>query len=1158
MKSNQQLLKEIHSQKRKVKGAVNWKTLAVAALLSFSYTQTFAGIQGHIITLNYKKARLEQVLGDIQKQTGYEFLYETSLVKSLQNISVNIKNEKFETFLKSFLAENQLDYTIEDNTVYIIEKKTVDKSTNNGKSNIAATLRQQNQLSGRVVNELGQALAGVTVTTTKENIAVSTDLNGQFKVALNQLPQHIKFSAMGYEAKTMLVEQNQFLTITLQTSVSELNEVIVVGYGTQLKRDLTGSVGKVKGEDLKNMPVRGVAEALQGQAAGVQVTSTGGSPGAAPSVRIRGIGTVNDNNPLYVVDGLPQNDIAWLNPNDIESLEILKDASASAIYGSRAANGVIMVTTAKGKGVGDKLTNQLSFDSYVGFQNPVKVYEMMNASEFMDYKNLANTNAGLSPYFSDQDKKDVLKFLKSNTGSEEGTNWWKQINNKDAVIQNYDFAISGGMKDLAYRTSVSYLDQDGIIKGSDYDRLSIRGNVDHTVRDWLKFSGNLGVITEGRGNVLENSPGFNTAFIAFVADPLSPVYRNNLKDIPSILEPGLFLDRIDANNSWNNYSPILMTNKANPVAQTEIYKNNRWTGTAIKGGASVDIKLTDWLKFRSNFGADISSGISNSFQPKYYLNGNQFNVDATVGAANSKSNYYVWENTLTFEKKFDDHHVSALLGTSAEEWKSEYSAGSRSGLISNDPSQWIIDGGSINPQASGSKWESALNSYFSRIFYSYKNRYMVTANIRRDGSSSFAEGEKWGTFPSISAGWNFSEEEGLKNSPWLSSGKLRMSWGKIGNQNISRGAYLTTYSGNMGYYLFGNYNPQLIGGSNYIGNSAIQWEETEQMDIGVDLSFFQKKLNLTVDAYQKTTNGMLLNVPLPSYLGFPNSPWSNAGSVRNSGLEVDLSYRDKVGDFGYSISGNVSSVKNKVLSLGGGEPIAGGGWISYTTTLTQENMPIGYFYGFKTDGIFQNQAEIDSYVQTGVVPGDLRFVDVNNDGVINSEDRTRIGDPFPSLIYGLRLGGDYKNFDLQILAQGTLGNDIMNIKKIDMNSGVGWYNAPKDFMEQAWSPTNPSQEQFKISASNQSNLQISDWLVEDGSYLRIKSVQLGYNFPQQTLTKIKLQKLRIWAGGYNLFTFTKYKGLDPEIGSGSPLSMGVDQGYYPAAKSFMFGINVSF
>jgi len=1127
---------------------------SLSRVMTILLTSSFVHVYGHAysqkLTLNMKNASLKSVLSQIQKQTNYDFLIGQKQLDRISAINLTFKNADINHVLSKCLDPYDLVYEIKDKTIFIRESSSASSSS--------VETKQQKGLKGIVNDPSGQALHGVTVKVKGTNRATSTDQNGNFLFENIELNQIIEISLLGYNVLEWRIQNYGLQQITLQPQVRGLDEVVVVGYGTQLKRDLTGAVDQISGKELRNMPVRNATEALQGQAAGVQITSTGGSPGTPPAVRIRGIGTVNDNNPLYVVDGLPQADIGWLNPNDIQSMEVLKDASATAIYGSRAANGVIMVTTQKGSQGGDKLSNLIGFDTYFGFQNPVKVYDMMNAKEFMEYKNLANTNAGLSPYFTEANKQEVLKFLRSNNGNEEGTNWWKEVNQKSALIQNYDISVSGGMKDLSYRTSVNYLNQEGIIKGSNYDRISFRTNIEHNLRSWLKLSANIGIVSEGRGNVLENSPGFNTAFIAFVADPISPVYRNNLTDIPGFLKDALFLDKIDVNNPWSYYSPILMTNKENPVAQTAIYEKNRWKGKAIKGGGSIDVKLTDWLKFRSNLGLDLATGVSNSFAPKYYLNGNQFNSDATVGAYNSKTDYYVWENTLSFEKKWNDHHFTALLGTSAEQWSFESSGASKQGFVSNAPSQWIIDAGTINPQASGTKWESALNSYFGRVFYSYKNKYMLTGNFRYDGSSNFGTDKKWGAFPSISVGWNFADEDFVKDINWLSRGKLRASWGNIGNQNIGRGAYLTTYSGNQGYYYYGNYVPQLSGGSNYFGNTNIQWEKTEQLDVGVDLSFLQNKLEFNIDYYKKDTKGMLLTVPLPNYLGYSNSPWTNAGSVRNMGLEFAVKYHNKIGELGYSVGANASTFKNRVLSLGGGEPIPGGGWISYTTTLTEENMPIGYYYGFKTNGIFQNQTEVDQSGQTGAVPGDLRFVDINGDGIINSSDRTYIGDPFPDLSYGFTLGTDYKNFDLKVLAQGTIGNDIMNIVKIDMKSGVGWYNAPKELLTEAWSPGNSSQSQFKISSSNQNNLQISDWLVEDGSYLRIKSIQLGYSLPSYTLDRLQLKGLRVWAGAYNLFTFTKYSGLDPEIGNSSPLNMGVDQGYYPVAKSWMLGLNLSF
>ncbi len=1125
--------------------------LSILCVLLFTMP-VFAYSGAQSIMLNVKNERLENVFSQISLQTKYKFIYDDELIATMPRVSIDVKNAKLSEVLARTLATTDFTFEIIAGTV-VISRKPEPVKLPTGRKNI------QKMLTGRVQDEQGLPLPGATVAVkNRTGNKVISDANGNFSISVadNDI---IEVSFIGYHSQEVTVNAGMTtVTITLKSADAQLGEVVVVGYGTMKKRDVTGAVSQVKGDELKNLPVRNATEALQGKTSGVVVTSTGGSPGTPPAVRIRGIGTVNNNNPLYVVDGLPQTDIGWLNPNDISSMEILKDASASAIYGTRAANGVVMVTTKRGQQSGDVLRSTVTFDAYYGIQNPIKTYEMMNASEFIDYKNLANTNAGLPAFYSPTQKAEVLNFLKSNFGSEEGTNWWNEINQKDAPVQNYNVTVSGGMKDLAYSSSLGYMEQKGIIKGSDYDRLTWRSNFDHNLKDWFKLSGNFGLISESRRNVLENSPGFSTAFIAFVADPISPVYRTGLKDIPSFLESAFFLDQIDPNDPYSFYSPILLTNKENPASQVNIYKDNVWKGIQMKGGLSADVKFTDFLKYRSSFGLDLSRGGSDGFTPKYRLDNEQFVTDATVSKFVTANNYWVFENTLTFEKQFGNHNINVMVGTSAEETKYEQTGASKQGFVTNDPSQRIIDAGTINPGASGFKSESALLSYFSRAFYSYKDKYLFTANFRRDGSSNFGDGQKWGNFPSFSAGWNFSEEDFLKGSTLLTRGKLRASWGQIGNQAIGGGAYRNTYTGNLGYYLFGDYTPYLRGGSNYRGNPNVHWETTEQMDVGIELSLFNGAIDIVADYFKKTTDGMLLNVPLPNYLGFPNFPWTNAGKIENKGLEFELAYNNNKGAFKYTIAGNLFTFKNKVISLGGGEPILGGGWINYTTTKTEEGKPIGYFFGLKTDGIFQSQAEVDSYFQEGARPGDLRFVDVNGDKKIDNQDRTNIGDPFPKISYGLNFNSSYKNFDLSFSVQGTWGNDIMNIKKIDMNSGVGWYNAPKDLMARAWSPTNPSNDQFAINATNTNNLQISDWLVEDGSYLRMKNVQLGYTLPAAMMKKAKVQKIRIWAGAYNLFTITNYTGLDPEIGSSSPLSSGVDQAYYPIAKSYMVGVNATF
>src|SRR5690606_2402020 len=606
-----------------------------------------AEIKAQDVSLHVKSGTLATVFLQISEQTGYKFIYDDALISKVPEVSVQVKNKDVSEVLEEVLEDTGFGFEIIEETVVVSRR-----SAQSAPANTVSKGSHQQTIQGRVVDEDGNSLSGATVSVQgKAGSAVVTDANGNFSIVAQE-GDIIEASFIGYNPKRATVTDGSSVTILLERSYAELGEVVVVGYGTMKKRDVTGAVAQVKGDDLKNMPVRNATEALQGKTSGVTVTSTGGSPGTPPAVRIRGIGTVNNNNPLYVVDGLPQTDIGWLNPNDIQSIEVLKDASASAIYGTRAANGVIMVTTKRGKQVGDVLRRNVTFDAYYGIQNPIKTYDMMNAAEFMEYKNLANTNAGLSPYFSESQKTEVLDFLRSNFGSEEGTNWWKEINHADAPVQNYNITISGGMKDLAYNTSLGYMDQKGIIEWSDYDRLTWRTNFDHNVKDWIKLSGNVGLVHETRRNVLEGSPGFSTAFIAFVADPISPVFRTGLKNIPSFLEDAFFLSEIDQNNPYSFYSPILMTNKENPASQVNIYKNNVWRGIQLKGGLAADVRITDFLKYRSSFGLDLSRGGSDGFTPKYRLDNEQFTTDATVSRLVSQSNYWVFENTLTFEKEF--------------------------------------------------------------------------------------------------------------------------------------------------------------------------------------------------------------------------------------------------------------------------------------------------------------------------------------------------------------------------------------------------------------------------------------------------------------------------------------------------------------------------
>jgi len=1076
------------------------------------------------------------------------------------------------TFVLIFVAEagykqNDKDLLMNKNIANLKEEKITEAVQQQGKT-----------ITGKVTDQNGESLPGVTVVAKGTSKGTITDIDGIFTLTDISESNVLQFSYVGMLTQEVAVKNQTRFDITLAEDAIGLEEVVAIGYGTMRKSDLTGSVSSIDGDDIKNIAVRTAADALQGKAAGVTVTSTSGSPGSMGAVRIRGIGTINNNDPLYVVDGLPQSNIGWLSTNDIQSMEVLKDASATSIYGARAANGVIMVTTKSGSRAKTYSTT-VKFDMSYGIQNPAKRYHMLNAEQFMEFKNMAYTAAGqpLLNDFETADKREqILQFVEKNTGSREGTDWWKESTNKNAPFQNYNVSVSGGMEKINFYSSIGYMGHEGIFKGSDYERVSWRNNVISDIKSWLKLTYHSAIIYETRRNINENNP-WGTMFSSITADPITPVYRDNLVDIPSFLESKL-MSGYEPSNPFSKYAGVIYSNKQNPVAESHIFDQGKWEGYSFKNSLTFDVDFTPWLRYRSNVGLDLHRGISKGFTPKYFLDAEQFAVDATVSRRYYNEDYWVWDNSLTFEKTFDAHHLLAMVGTSAEQTKYEETGASKQGTISNADGQRIINAASKNPAADGYDATSSMNSYFGRLFYTFQNRYLLTANIRRDGSSNFAKGNRWGVFPSFSLGWIFSEEEFMQNCKHLSMGKLRFGAGEIGNHDIRQGgAYLSTF-GNSDYYLFGNpRNPFLSGGLNYVGNPNLKWETTKQIDIGLDIGFFNNKVTLTTDYYIKTTEDMLVQVPLPDAFGYPNTPWTNAGSVENKGFEFAIDYKESIQDFNFSVNANLSTYKNKIKSLGGGEPIHGSTHLgNMTHTRTEEGMPIGYFFGWKTDGIFQTQGEIDSYVnsagekiQATAIPGDLKFLDVNGvdedgnvisgpDGKLNDADRVNVGNPFPDFVFGLTLNAEYKGFDLSAFFQGSVGNDILNIIKYDIRSGAGWYNAPDDMLDIAWNGPGTSNTQFAINANSRQNLQMSDWYVEDGSYVRLKNIQVGYTLPEHLLKSLGTNNIRVWVGGQNLFTFTKYSGLDPEIGDEDPKLMGIDQGFYPQARTFMMGVNATF
>lgn len=1017
-------------------------------------------------------------------------------------------------------------------------------------------------ISGKVVDESGEPLAGAVVMINGDSSsAVGTDIDGKFSIAATSGKNVLTVSMIGFRTASVDAVPGQNIEIVAQQDSYELEGVVFTGYSAIAKKDMTGAVGVVGGKELKAMPVTSVNDVLQGKVAGLTITSTSGTPGAGSVARIRGIGSITGStSPLYIVDGLPQNGIDYLNPNDIESIAVHKDASVAAIYGSRGANGIIVVTTKNGQ---NSERMSVAYDGYAAWQSPWKRPYMLNAEQYIQYKNLAADNAGQEriPAFATQERIDaVLNFVRKNTG-ENGTDWWNEIINRNAFMQNHNVSLSGGSKNVGIMSSLAYTGQDGIVKGTMYQRISWRNNFNAKISKRISLKGNFSIINEKRHLVDENNPFTGTIFTAMGADPITPVFRNNLVEVPALLSQ--IMDGYEADNLYSQYSGILFSNKRNPVAQIQRMRQSTYDYLYIMGGADLEIKFCDFLKFDSRFGMNLSRSAVDGFQPKYRLNANDYTNESSVTANTSRSDYYVWEQLLSYEQSAGKFKWGALLGTSAELTNGSFVDASVEGLPDNNPDMAVMAAGTINAKVGGYPYSSSLLSFFGGVNFDYGSKYLVSANLRYDGSSKFAKGHKWGLFPSVSAAWRFSGEEFMKSAgSWLSDGKIRASYGHIGNQNIGGGAYMSTWGSTIyDRYNFGSPSTAVIGaGVTSVGNPELMWETSRQFDLGLDLSFFNNSLDFVVDYFVKNIDNMLMQEPQPTTLGLISYPYANVGSMKNEGWEFGINYRKGFGDWFLTASANISTYRNKVKSLGNGDAIYGYAYNKNVVTKTEVGKPVGYFYGYVTNGIFQNAEQVEGSPQRETaVPGDVRYKDLNNDDVIDDKDRTMIGSPWPDFVYGITLGAAWKGFDFNLFIQGSQGNDVMNMTLLDFESGTGYMNARSDYLSRAWSGEGSTDRYHRISARQEGNLLVSDYFLEDGSYARIKNVQLGYDFCNRVIKKNKIiSQCRLYLSAQNLFTFTNYSGLDPEIGSSNATVNGIDSGFYPQARVWTVGLNLKF
>lgn len=1007
------------------------------------------------------------------------------------------------------------------------------------------------------VNSGGLPLPGANVAAKGASVETSTDIDGKFTLKVPENVTMLVVSFVGYTTKEVAIT-NGNMTIELSEQSNALEEVVInVGYGTQKKSVVTGAISKVTAKDLENVPNGRVEQALQGRTAGVTIAMNAGQPGAGSTVRVRGITTLNDNNPLWVVDGVAVDPgaLGALNQSDIESIEVLKDAASAAIYGAQSAAGVILVTTKKGKS--GKLT--VNYNGFEGVSSPERMLNLLNATQYgaiMNERYINGGGTGSVPY------PDLGSLGK-------GTDWQKAVFSDSARRYLHEVSLSGGGEVSNYYFSFGTQSQEGIVMPeiSNYNKKNIRLNSTHKVKDWLTIGQTIGYThqkTIGIGNT--NSEYGGPLASAINLDPITPIVETD-----PILANGITYSNpyVIRDNNGNPYgiSGVVGQEMTNPMAYAKTRGGQyNWSDDFI-GNVFAEVKLMKNLKLRSTLGAKLAYWGGQGFTPLFYLSPTVNNTTLN-NLSRIENRAFNWntENTLTYTKNIKDHNFTVLLGQGAYKNNEFFKVTSAThfGLSTNDYSEASFNDGTVTQDNKvGYAYDVPAvitTSLFGRVTYDYKEKYLFSGLIRRDGSSQFGPDNKYGTFPSVSLGWVPTKEEFWKENKIINTLKLRFSYGVTGNSRIPNFAYQAIIEGGRNY-TFGNSGVVTSGSTpGRIANPELKWEETTQTNIGFDTKLLND-FTFTFDWYKKKTSGILLDPELPGYVGNEAPPFQNIGEMHNSGLEFELGYKKRINDFNLSVNANMATIKNEVDYLGPVPYYNGPGFQSMgPVTRTQVGQAYNSFYGYQTAGVFQNQEEINAYtnasgglIQPNAVPGDFRWKDVNGDGTITADDKKFLGSPLPKMTFGFTINMDYKNFDMMIFAQGAAGNKIFQgLRRLD----IGNANYSTEVLSR-WNGEGTSNSYPRISSSdNNGNFtNMSDFYLEDGDYLRFKVVQLGYTLPSTIINKIGMQKVRLYITAENLLTLTKYTGYDPEIGGDV---FGIDRGYYPQARSFMFGANLQF
>ena len=1068
------------------------------------------------VSIRMNNVKLDKILNEIENQTDYLFIYNNQ-VDINKITSVKVKNEAVAQVLDRILSGTGINYELEGTHIILTTEAIKDLHAQ----------QQAKTVTGTVTDVSGEPIIGANIRIKGTTTGTITDIDGNFSIEAE--PQSvIEVSYIGYLTQETVINNQKSIRFLLKEDTKTLDEVVVIGYGVQKKADLTGSVANINTEKLNTQSNANIGQALQGKIAGVDIVSQGGAPGSGTRIMVRGIGTLNNASPLYIVDGMYMNSIDHINPNDIASIDVLKDASSAAIYGSRAANGVIIVTTKEGSNTEGKPIIDLSVN--LGISTASKFLDMLDAKGWAEVTTIARQAIG-------KPALDMATDLANKPDND-----WQDIMFRPALMQNYNLSVKGGGKYSTYYTGLGYFNQDGIVKGTNYQRYNIQSKNDYK----------RGIFSAGTNLI-----------ISFSHDkPLHQELRGGM--IGTILQSVPTLEKYDDTREGGyggTYGDVV--NIPHPLAIIDDNIMDRYNeNVKIFANLYAQIELFKGLKYKLNLTPDFSFERYKNYLNKYDFGLATNSITQLTERQRRRRNILV-ENLLTFDRTFGEHKISALAGYTYQDSRfrhiQAYGEGLPQGLEE-------IDAATTNRSNEGNSWRSVLTSILGRVFYSYQNKYLFTATIRRDGSSKFGKNNRYGYFPSFSLGWNVAEEKFMENVHWLDQLKLRGGYGVLGNQEIDNYQYSSTITTGINYP---DGNGGLLQGAfpKNFANPDIKWEETAMTNVGIDFMAFNNRLSLTADYYVKNTKDILLTVPIPISSGGANDPIRNAGKIRNNGFEFNLGWMDQPNpDISYGINLIGSFNKNKVIAMGSESGSIKGGSTNQniTTSETKAGYPIGGYWLISTAGYFNSQEEVDAYakdgkkIQPAAEPGDIKFVDANNDGVINDDDRVFQGSPFPDFTFALNGNMRYKNFDLSIGLQGVLGNKIYNATRQtleDVTKGSNFLASCLDY----WTPENKNASHPRLTWDdpNRNTHAESDRYLENGSYLRLRSVQLGYTFPQ-TWFKGAIQHARVYINAENLFTITSYSGYSPDVNADNANYRGFDNFIYPTNRTFMLGLNVTF